>query len=40
MIRSPRGLHVDLSTRLEFSCTNNEIEYEALLHGLELFKGM
>jgi hypothetical protein len=40
IIKSLRGLQVGLSARLEFSCTNNQIEYEACLHGLELLKGM
>jgi ribonuclease HI len=30
----------DVSARLEFACTNNQTEYEALLHGLELLRDM
>jgi hypothetical protein len=32
---SPSGVYIDLSNRLGFSCTNNQVEYESLLHGLE-----
>jgi hypothetical protein len=35
MIISPSGMYIDLSIRLEFACTNNQLEYESLLHGLE-----
>jgi len=34
---SPEGATFDFSSRLEFHCTNNQAEYEALLFGLELF---
>jgi ribonuclease HI len=27
-----------VSLRLEFTCTNNQVEYEALLHGLEYLR--
>jgi ribonuclease HI len=30
------GARFDLAVRLEFTCTNNQLEYEALLHGLEI----
>jgi ribonuclease HI len=30
----------ELSARLEFVCTNNQAEYESLLHGLEFLVGM
>jgi ribonuclease HI len=30
----PSGVYIDLSIRLEFACTNNQVEYESLLHGL------
>jgi ribonuclease H / adenosylcobalamin/alpha-ribazole phosphatase len=35
LIVSPHGVEYELSIRLEFECTNNEAEYEALLTGLE-----
>ena len=37
---SPEGATFDFSSRLEFYCTNNQAEYEALLFGLELFFSM
>jgi hypothetical protein len=37
IITSPNGGVFYLSARLEFSCTNNQAEYEALLYGLEDF---
>jgi ribonuclease HI len=36
----PSGLYIDLSIRLEFACTNNQVEYESLLHGLEFFRDL
>jgi ribonuclease HI len=30
----PSGVYVDLFIRLEFACTNNQVKYESLLHGL------
>jgi hypothetical protein len=35
VIVSPSGVDIDLYVRLEFACTNNQVEYESLLHGLE-----
>jgi hypothetical protein len=35
-IESPNGAEYEVSTRLEFRCTNNQAEYEALLTGLEV----
>jgi hypothetical protein len=35
VVVSPSGVYIDLSNRLEFACTNNQVEYESLLHGLE-----
>ena len=32
---SPGGTIFELSNRLEEECTNNQVEYEALLFGLE-----
>jgi ribonuclease HI len=33
---SPHGVDHELSVRLEYECTNNQAEYEALLSGLEV----
>jgi ribonuclease HI len=38
VIISPSGVYIDLSIGLEFACTNNQIEYESLLHGLEYLR--
>jgi hypothetical protein len=38
VIISPSGVYVDLSIRLEFPCTNNQVEYESLLHVLEYLR--
>jgi ribonuclease HI len=40
VIISPSGMYIDLSIRLEFSCTNNHVEYESLLHGLEYLRDL
>jgi ribonuclease HI len=40
VIISPSGANFNLSIRLEFACTNNQAEYEALLHGLEYLRDM
>jgi ribonuclease HI len=40
VIISPSGVYIDLSIRLEFACTNNQVEYECLLHGLEYFRDL
>jgi ribonuclease HI len=37
---SPNGAYIDLSIRLEFSYTNNQVEYEALLHGIEYLRNL
>jgi hypothetical protein len=34
VVVSPSGVYIDLSIRLEFACTNNQVEYESLLMGL------
>ena len=31
---SPNGAEIEMSSRLDFSCTNNQTEYKALLFGL------
>ena len=36
---SPEKLTVEKSLRLDFSAINNEVEYEALLMGMTMFKG-
>jgi ribonuclease HI len=40
VIISPSGMCIDLSIRLEFACTNNQFEYESLLHGLEYLRDL
>jgi ribonuclease HI len=40
VIVSPNNKHFVFSARLEFACTNNQVEYEALLHGLKHLKEM
>jgi ribonuclease HI len=40
VVVSPSGVHIDLSIRLEFACTNNLVEYESLLHGLEFLRDL
>jgi ribonuclease HI len=37
---SPNNEHFDISARLEFTCTNNQVEYKALLHELRWLKEM
>jgi ribonuclease HI len=38
VVVSPSGVYIDLSIRLEFACTNNQVEYESLLHELEFLR--
>jgi ribonuclease HI len=40
VIVSPSGVIIDLSVRLELSCTNNQVDYETLLHGLEYLRDL
>jgi ribonuclease HI len=40
VIISPSGVYIDISVRLEFAYTNNQVEYESLLHGLEYLRDM
>jgi hypothetical protein len=40
VVVSPSGAYIDLSIRLEFACTNNQVEYESLLHGLEFLRDL
>ena len=37
---SPSGVTFEFSNRLEEYCTNNQVEYEALLFGLEILQSM
>jgi ribonuclease HI len=39
-IVSPKGVEYELSIRLEFECTNNQAEYEALLSSLQALVDM
>ncbi|RVX17777.1 hypothetical protein CK203_004333 [Vitis vinifera] len=36
LLQSPTGEHLEQAIRLEFSASNNEAEYEAILSGLDL----
>ena len=36
VIISPNGAEFEMSSRLNYNCTNNQAEYEALLFGLEI----
>jgi hypothetical protein len=38
VIVSPSGVYIDLSIRLKFPRTNNQVEYETLLHELEFLR--
>jgi ribonuclease HI len=40
VVVSLSGVYIDLSIRLEFPCTNNQVEYESLVHGLEFFRDL
>jgi ribonuclease HI len=40
VLLSPKGVAFGFSSRLEFHCTNNRVEYEALLLCMELLKCM
>jgi hypothetical protein len=40
VVVSPSGMYIDLSIRLEFACTNNQVQYESLLHGLEFLRDL
>jgi ribonuclease HI len=37
---SPRGAIFEISAHLEYFCTNNQAEYEALLLGLQILSSM
>jgi ribonuclease HI len=40
VVVSPIGVYIDLSIRLEFACTNNQVEYDSLLHRLEFCRDL
>jgi hypothetical protein len=40
VVVSSSGVYINLSIRLEFACTNNQVEYESLLHGLEFLRDL
>jgi ribonuclease HI len=40
VIISPNGTYFDMASRLEYFCTNNQAEYEALLYGLKILQSM
>ena len=40
VLQSPEGDKLTYKVRLQYQATNNEIEYEALLKGLELAKSI
>jgi ribonuclease HI len=40
VVVSPSSVYIDLSIRLEFACTNNQVEYESLLHGLDFLRDL
>jgi ribonuclease HI len=40
LLVSPGGVAFDFSSRLDFYCTNNQAQYEALLFSLELLQSM
>jgi hypothetical protein len=40
VINYPSGVYIDLSIRLEFACSNNQVEYESWLHGLEYLRDL
>jgi ribonuclease HI len=37
---SPSGAEIEMSSRLNFHCTNNQTEYQALLFGLIMLRSM
>jgi ribonuclease HI len=40
VIISPSAMYIFLSIRLEFACTNNQVEYKSLLHGLKYLRDL
>jgi ribonuclease HI len=40
VVVSPSCVCIVLSIRLEFACTNNQVDYESLLQGLEFLRDL
>jgi hypothetical protein len=40
VVVSPSGVYIDLSIRLVFACTNNQVDYKSLLHGLVFLRDL
>ena len=40
VIQTPKGDKIECKIRLDFPTTNNEVEYEALVAGLDLAKAV
>ena len=40
VLKSPEGDKLKYAARLQYQTTNNKVEYEALLKGLELTKSL
>ena len=40
ILQSPKGDIINCAIRLQFPMTNNEVEYEAILMGLDLAKAV
>jgi hypothetical protein len=40
VVVTPSGVYIDLSIRLEFAFTYNQVKYEPLLHGLEFLRDL
>jgi hypothetical protein len=40
VVVSPSGMYINLSIRLEFACTNKQVKYKSLLHGLQYLRNM
>ena len=40
VITSPEGTKIALSFNLDFECTNNQVEYEALIIGLQILQDL
>jgi hypothetical protein len=40
VLTSPNGAYFVMASRLEYFCTNNQAEYEALLFSLEILESM
>jgi hypothetical protein len=40
VVVSPCGVYIDLSIRLEFACTNNQVECESFLYGLQFLRDL